>query len=224
MKIVISHGSGGVGSAETYTKNFFEERGFGVILIDYFTPHGITNLRWHDTNPDLYDVTFEEMFDVEFPQGDLVHIGFSLGGFFGLYHTEKFKHNYLFYPGVVGFTKEMTEKDYTNCHVIFGTEDTGKYKYDNFKSYMTHPPKSHYLLTNTHHAFMVSGIDRSFDMVRYNCSEPMSKEDFSQLKPNNDYMSRRYGKKSSTQTLKSNLEFRDLYLNKIYGALIGDHS
>ena len=48
MKIVISHGSGGIGSAETFARDFFESKGYDVHLIDYFTPHGIKNLWWSD--------------------------------------------------------------------------------------------------------------------------------------------------------------------------------
>ena len=116
MKIVISHGSGGIGSAETFARDFFESKGYDV-------PHGIKNLWWSDGDlQDVHDVTFNEMADVEFPEGDIVHIGFSLGGFFGLINHERFIKNYLFYPGVQGITQELLDKDYSNAVVIVGTE------------------------------------------------------------------------------------------------------
>ena len=220
MKILISHGSGGVSSAEYYTKDFFEKRGFEVVLNDYFTPNGINNLRWHENNPDDYDVTYREMFDIDFPEDDqLVHIGFSLGGFFGLYHAEKFFKNYVFYPGLIGYTESMLKKDYSNTSVIVGTEDRGAYKYENFKKRLEKPPLAHYYLTDTHHAFMVEDIDREFDMVRYDLMEPLSEEEFSALKPNHAYMSSKYGHYTSTQSLVSHPYYRWEYLFKIYEEL-----
>lgn len=216
MKIIVSHGSGGVGSAEKYTKDFFENLGVEVILIDYFTPHGISNLRWHTNNPDNYDVTYREMFNIDFPTDEkLVHIGFSLGGFLGLCHVEKFYKNFLFYPGVIGFTENMLKKDYSNTYVIVGTNDKGAYKYENFRSKLEKPPLAHYHLNQAHHAFMVDDIDREFDMVRYDLLDPMSEDEFAQLKPNHAYMSNKYGHYCSTQTLLSNPDYRHQYLNII---------
>ena len=215
MIIMISHGSGGIGSAEKFTKDYFENKGYQVVLNDYFTPHNIPYLRWHEENPDNYEVSFKEMFDVEFPKDDIIHIGFSLGAFFGLYHTEKFKKNFLFYPGVIGFTQKMLEKDYSNCSVILGMEDNGNYKYENFKSKLAKPPMAHYYLVDTHHAFMIEDIDKEFDMVRYDCLDVMSEEEFSLLKPNHAYMSSKYGCKNTKQILRTNKEFRWSYLDRI---------
>ena len=217
MKILVSHGSGGVGSAELYTKKFFEDRGIEVIINDYFTPHGIKNLRWHENNPDNYNVTFKEMFDIDVPQDEkLVHIGFSLGGFFGICHVDKFFKNYLFYPGVIGYTESMLKKDYSNTVAIVGTSDTGSYKFENFKSKLEKPPITTYYLNGAHHAFMVDNISRSFDMVRYDLLEPIDDKDFDHLMPNHAYMSSKYGYYNSTQVLESHTDYRWNYLNIIY--------
>jgi len=129
MKIMITHGSGGVGSAERFTADFFRDKGFDVIVNDYFTQYDIKMLRWHEDFPDDYEMSFVEMFEtIEIPDEPIYHIGFSLGGFFGIINHEKFVKNYLFYPGVLGFTEDMINKDYSNAWVISGMEDKGQEK------------------------------------------------------------------------------------------------
>lgn len=218
MKIVISHGSGGVGSAETFTRDFFLVKGYEVEIIDYFTPHGIKNLWWSDgENQDDHDISFKEMFDnVAFPEGDIFHIGFSLGAFLGIYHSDRFAGNYLFYPGVLGVTREMLEKDYSNTNVIIASEDNGKNKYETFKSMCSKPPSMHYYLTGAHHAFMITDIDRSFDMVRYgNLGKVMDDKEFEELRPNHSYLAGRYGYTTKPTTLKFHADYRMQYLNLI---------
>jgi len=216
MKIVISHGSGGIGSAETFARDFFESKGYDVHLIDYFTPHGIDRLRWSEREPDNYNVTFKEMFNVDFPEGDLVHIGFSLGAFLGIVNHAKFVKNYLFYPGILGITQEMLDVDYSNASVITCGNDKGKYKYEKFKSLLKKPPLAEYMLPYTHHAFMIEDINFEFNMVRYNTTDNiMSSEEFSQLKPNHKYLSERYGHTTSYTHLLFDKEMRWQYLNHI---------
>lgn len=217
MKIVISHGSGGIGTAETFARDFFESKGYEVHLIDYFTPHGIRNLAWGAGKyQDHHDCTFSEMFKVDFPEGDIIHIGFSLGAFLGIINHERFVHNYLFYPGCIAFTQSMLEKDYTNASVIVGTEDTGQNKYNAFKQLLKHPPAMHYYLAGAHHAFMITDIDRQFDMVRYGIPKGvMDQQEFDELKPNHKYLSERYGHKTLRTILKSNNDYRMQYLTMI---------
>ena len=217
MKIVISHGSGGISSAETFARDFFESKGYEVHLIDYFTPHGITNLWWSDSSQqDDHDCTFSEMFNVDFPQGDLIHIGFSLGAFLGIIHHKKFLKNYLFYPGCIAISESMLDVDYSNAVVISGTEDNGQDKYKIFKDMLKHPPLKHYELPGVHHAFMVSDINRSFHMVRYgNVGEVMSQQEFDELKPNHKYLGERYGYTTQPTILRSHNEYRLQYLNMI---------
>tara|TARA_B100000085_G_scaffold236431_1_gene225061 strand:- start:2240 stop:2923 length:684 start_codon:yes stop_codon:yes gene_type:complete len=218
MKIMISHGSGGVGSAELVTADFFRDRGFDVIVNDYFTQYGINMLRWHENSPDDYETSFVEMFEtIAIPNEPIYHIGFSLGGFFGLINHEKFVKNYLFYPGVLGFTENMLQVDYSNAWVISGTEDKGQEKYDAFKEQCIKPPLVHYYLPNTYHAFMNTDLERSFDMVRYNIvGKCMSEEEFRNVKPNHEYMSETYGHTNQQTVLRSNEEMRWQYLNLIY--------
>lgn len=218
MKIMITHGSGGVGSAERFTADFFRDKGFDVIVNDYFTQYGIEMLRWHEHFPDNYEMSFVEMFEtIEIPDEPIYHIGFSLGGFFGIINHEKFVKNYLFYPGVLGFTEDMLNKDYSNAWVISGMEDEGQEKYDAFKEQCVKPPLSHYYLPDTHHAFMNTDLERSFDMVRYNIiGKCMSEEEFRSVKPNHGYMSETYGHSNQWTILKSNEDMRWHYLNLIY--------
>jgi|TARA_B100001093_G_scaffold228914_1_gene219530 hypothetical protein len=217
MKIVISHGSGGIGSAETFARDFFESKGYEVHLIDYFTPHGIKNLWWSDGDKqDDHDITFSKMFDVEFPKGDIMHIGFSLGAFLGLIHHKRFIKNYLFYPGCIAITQSMLDVDYSTATVIVGTEDNGQNKYNIFKDMLKHPPSSHHYAPHAHHAFMLDEIDRTFKMVRYgNLGKVLSQQEFDELKPNHKYLSERYGHSSKETTLKSDNNYRLQYLTMI---------
>lgn len=221
MKIVISHGSGGVGPAEQYFKNFLEEHGYDVYINDYFTPNNIKSLRWSEVDPDDYDATFSKMFDVDLPDEDMIHIGFSLGGYFGLVNSEKFKKNILFYPAVLGYTKHMLEKDYNNTVVVLCTEDPGKIKYENFHKEAINPPPMTYTLVGAHHAFMVEGIDKEFDMVRYggNYGKLMSEEEFNQLKPNHDYLSTRYTHTNRRAILKFDEMYRHTYAQMVKGEI-----
>lgn len=227
MKILISHGSGGIGPAELRTRDFFVDAGYDVELLDFFTPHGIKNLHWgtrgRDNDP---EIRFKEMFDIDFPKGPLVHIGFSIGGFLGLCHSDKFVKNYLFYPGVQGFTQEMLERDYHNTSVILGTEDGGKYKYDNFHTKAIHAPNS-YTLVGAHHAFMVTDIDRKVEMVTYgnNYGDLMTDVEFNELSPNYKTTIETYGEKGvRTAHLKYHSEFSMTYLNLIKEQLDHDFS
>jgi dienelactone hydrolase len=212
MKILISHGSGGITAAEADTRDFLVAEGYDVQMLDYFTQHGINSVRWSPTNnPSNYDVTFEEMFDIEFPSDDIIHIGFSLGGFLGLVHNEKFVHNFLFYPAILGFTQAMLERDYTNTTVFLGSEDAGKSKYEKFQNQAVNPPSNVHLLQGAHHAFMVDGIDRQFDMVQYdgNYGDLMGHDEFCELRPNHEYLSGRYGNATRRASRKFNRELRD---------------
>ena len=213
MKIVISHGSGGVGPAEHYIKTLLENHGYDVYINDYFTPHNINSLRWSEIDPDDYDVTFNELFNVSLPDEDMIHIGFSLGGYFGLINSEKFKKNILFYPAVLGYTQQMLEKDYSNTMVILCSEDPGKIKYERFHNELLTAPPLTYTLVGAHHAFMVEGIDREFNMTSYGGSYGglMSDEDFKQLKPNHRYLSSKYTHKTRRAVLKYHKDYRHQY-------------
>ena len=67
-----------------------EEQSLDSEIEERSNESGIDTERWSEREPDNYDVTFEKMFDIEFPRGDLVHIGFSLGAFLGIVNHTKF--------------------------------------------------------------------------------------------------------------------------------------
>ena len=60
----------------------------------------------------------------------------------------------------------MLEKDYRNASVIVGTEDTGQNKYNAFKELLKHRLLN-IIIWQEPYAFMITDIDRQFDMVRY---------------------------------------------------------
>lgn len=217
MKIVISHGSGGIGTAETFTRDFFVSKGYDVHLTDYFTPHGIKNLWWSASDKqDTHNVKFSEIFDVQFPEGDIIHIGFSLGAFLGLIHHKKFIKNYLFYPGCIAITESLLTVDYSNATVIVGTEDNGQNKYNVFRDMLKRPPSSHHYAPGAHHAFMMSDIDRSFEMVRYgNFGKVLTQQEFDGLKFNHKYLSELFGHTTKPTMLKSHNDYRLQYLTMI---------
>ena len=214
MKVLISHGSGGIGPAELNMQKVLESAGYEVLLLDNFAKHNIKMLRWNaEIEPDNYDCMFDEMFNYDFSEDeDLIHIGFSLGGFFGLKHSDKFIKNYLFYPGIFGFTKEMLERNYHNTMVFMASEDGGAYKYYNFEKQAKSPPNK-YLLVGAHHGFMIEGSDREIDMVSYggNWGNLMDDSEFLELKPNHAYLSNRYGHTSRSAVIKHHPEFSHMY-------------
>jgi len=160
LPIVISHGSGGIGNCELKLKKEFEELGHEVILNDYFSPHGIDCLYW--TLEDEHDVTLQEMiYDIPFPD-ECIHIGLSLGGYLGLVHSEKFVSNHIFYPGMLGFTKEILSKDYSNTTVYSAELDNWC---DNITEFCDQAKNiSHIRLANCYHGFM--NKNNSFEVIK----------------------------------------------------------
>ena len=219
MKIVISHGSGGIGSAELICKEFLEANGLDVELNDYFSKNNIKMVYWSDKeHQNKEDVTFKQLCDLDVNE-ETIHIGFSLGGFVGLVNNKKFVKNFLFYPGLIGYTQEMLECDYSNTTVYFGSEDPGKEKFYNFMSMCDKPPSLNIMVSGAHHAFMTKNMDRTIDMVRYNnLSRILSNEEFSELKINHEFMSKKYGYHTKKRILTSH----DIHRNHLLNLLLAD--
>lgn len=205
--ILISHGSGGIGNAEKSTAEYFLKKGFKVGLLDYFTKWQIrnNNLNWYCKRfKDDYSVTFEEMFSINFPQDKIIHIGFSLGGFLGIVNSTKFIKNYCFYPGILGFTKKLTEQDFTNTTVYIAEFDNWCDNFKNFESYCKFPPTTVFL-KNSYHGYMIPNKDRELPVSKYYFPKNiMSYEEYKSLKPNHDYLASVYGFENEKIRLLSN--------------------
>ena len=112
--VLISHGSGGIGAAEYNCARYFLQHGYRVGLLDYFSKWNIPKLFWNyqPNRQDDYYVTFDTILTkVELPDEKIVHIGFSLGGYFGILNNQKFYKNFCFYPGILGL---HDDKNYDN--------------------------------------------------------------------------------------------------------------
>lgn len=204
--ILISHGSGGVTSAETSLSKFFLKNGFTVGIVDYFSKWGIKKVNWGYFDPiiDSHSVTFKDMFEsinLNFSK-QVVHIGLSLGGTLGLYHSNKFFKNYCFYPGIIGFTNSMVNRDYSNTTVFLAEHDNWCDNYKYFESNCILPPKK-LNIPNVYHGFMSPRKNKTIDVARYNMGvEIISEKDFFDLLPNFCYLSEKYSYDKAVVKLK----------------------
>lgn len=216
--ILISHGSGGLGSAEYNAAEYFLSKGYRVGFLDYFSKYNISNLWWsgHATDRDCHTVSFNDMLtNITFPNDKIVHIGFSLGGFFGIINADKFYKNYCFYPGIIAFTDKMLNADYKNTTVFQAEFDNWCY-YDPFGSYCKFPPTS-IIIKNTFHGFMIPDKDYSVEIAIYNFPKKViSDEEFKSIMPNHDVLGKKYGYTNRTIRLKYDKESCIMCLAQIY--------
>lgn len=217
--IVVSHGSGGIGKSELNICDFFLQRGHRVTMIDYFSPHGIGKLFWDYGlyNQDEHDISFKQMFDdVSIADhGKLVHIGCSLGGFFGIYHSNRFVRNYCFYPGVIGFTQEMVERDLSNTTVFLAGRDQWCDNYHVFHDRCISPP--HLISVDCYHGFMIPGKDITIPVAKYRFpGHPISDEEFGDMSPHHQRLSERFGFDAAEVTLQYDQEQSTMLLHHIW--------
>tara|TARA_B100000035_G_scaffold129276_1_gene109910 strand:- start:1172 stop:1921 length:750 start_codon:yes stop_codon:yes gene_type:complete len=221
--IVISHGSSGVGSAEQNIAYQFLTKGYNVAILDYFTKYDIESLGWIDFGPymDKHSSTFEQMFDIELPEyKNYIHIGCSLGGYYGLYNAQKFIKNYCFYPGIIAVTQELIDKDYSNTKVFIPSGDTWCDNYKDFELMLKNPPEV-INVPNAFHGYMLEDKDREILITKYNTTDRiLSNEQFSQLRPNHYAFALLYPERvNETIRLKSNKKHATMSLNNIFKEL-----
>lgn len=192
--ILVSHGSGGVGLAELNTARYFLSNGYTVGILDYFLKWKISNLWWNyeEKFKDNYEITFKEiLLDHNFVfDRKIVHIGFSLGGFLGILNSKHFYKNFCFYPGIIGFTENVINQDYTNTIIFNAVLDKWCSSKD-FVSLCSYPPTV--INLNNYHGFMIPNKNRLITIAKYNLpTTTISEEEFSQLKPNHTWLSSKY--------------------------------
>lgn len=217
--MLLSHGSSGPGESENRIAKFFLSHGYSVGIIDYFTAHGIKSLGWIDHGPcmDQYTATFKDIFDIDFPVHDkIVHIGFSLGGYVGLLHSERFIKNYCFYPGIIALTGQLLEKDYSNTTAIIPSGDTWCDNFFSFYNQCKSPPTVD-IAQDSYHGFMLPNKDREILITKYNTTgSVLSIEEFESLQFNCETLKTVFPD-SVNQIIKlqSHPEYSIMYLNKI---------
>jgi len=218
LLILISHGSGGPGEAETAMSNFFLSHGYTVGIVDYFTKHNVKKLFWSDrpAYKDAYEATFNEMFDIAIPNyKKVVHIGFSLGGTLGLVNSTKFTKNYCFYPGTVGMTQELLDQDYSNTTVIIAQNDIWCSDYREFASQCKRPPRK-WVAKDCYHGFMIPGKEKTIPIVKYVTTENvLSWGQFNTLGPNHEVLKSYFDYTWLTIKLLYNEKECIMYMNKI---------
>lgn len=195
IMIIISHGSGGIGLAEYNTANYFLSKGYTIGILDYFSKWSISTLRWNyeEKFRDNFNVTFKKMllahnflFDKK-----VVHIGFSLGGFLGILNSKYFFKNFCFYPGIVGFTENIINQDYTNTTIFNAVLDRWCSSKE-FISLCSSPPSV--INVNAYHGFMIPGKDKLIPIAKYNLpNAPITEKEFSKIKPNHEWLDKKYG-------------------------------
>lgn len=219
MLILISHGSGGIGGNELRLAETFLSKGYNIGLLDYFSKFGIDSLGWIDHGPyiDLHECTFSDMFDFTMPQYDkIVHIGSSLGGYLGLYHSNHFVKNYCFYPGIIALTPKLLSNDYTNTTVFLAKNDNWCDNYIDFENHCLVPPIST-IVPNTHHGFMIPNKNREILITKYNTtSKILSNDEFNTLKPNTHSFAKHFSEKNNqTIILQSNEKYSIMCIDQI---------
>ena len=204
--ILVSHGSGGIGNAEWNTANFFLQKGYKVGLLDYFSKWNINKLLWtYRPVQDEYDITFNQILtDIKFPENNIIHIGFSLGGYLGILNNDVFTKNYCFYPGILGY---IPEKDYNNKTVIFAEKDNWCPSSNLFKNSI--------IAKDCYHGFMIPGKNRSIPVAKYNFPKVIQYEEFKKLKANHRYLSNAYGHIEEKIRLQYDENHCIIYLNMI---------
>ena len=213
IMILISHGSGGVGNAEYFCAETFLKKGYKVSIQDYFSKHKIKNLWWNYEEEfiDNHNITFAEMLDCPVT-GKIIHIGFSLGGFLGILNAERFYKNYCFYPGIIGITNKMTNKDYSNTTVFTALKDEWC-DYDHFENAIGVAPNR--IQIDAYHGFMIPGKDKEITIAKYHFPKHViSDEEFNNLKPNHQQLSK-YGFDEKTIRLQFNKEYANECYNYI---------
>lgn len=200
--ILISHGSGGLGNTEYNVADFFLTRGYTVILHDYFLKANIKELYWDEgdiTEIYLKSLIHDLKFDFDY---DIVHIGFSLGGYLGLVHANQFYKNFCFYPGILGFTKQQLEQDYTNTTVFIPTKDNWCTNYYDFANLCRIKPNE-IIIDKKYHGFMSVGKNKKFSVLKYDIDNVLlSKSDLENFQISYPWLSLRYDYKKLKIRLK----------------------
>jgi len=194
LLILISHGSSGLGTTEFNIAEFFLKRGFKVGLLDYFSKFNIDKLWWSDLEPyvDKIENSFYEILtNINFPNYEIVHLGFSLGGFLGILNSHMFIKNYCFYPGIIAFTNEIINKDYNNTTVFIPKFDNWC-DYSYFEKHCKIPPQK-IIIEKAYHSFMSKNKDIEIYVNKYITPiTPISENEFMMLKPKHYWLNEKY--------------------------------
>ncbi len=120
--IAISHGSNGISQSEINIADFFLSQGVEVELFDHFSSLKIEKLNWG------YSEEYKDQFSVSLwdflqsiPEGASqaqVHLGLSIGGYFGLSSPHSFERIFAVYPGVLPLHRDSFFKNLSRVHIF----------------------------------------------------------------------------------------------------------
>jgi hypothetical protein len=145
----------------------------------------------------------------------MIHIGFSLGGFFGILNSSSFALNFCFYPGIICFTESLVKKDYRNTTVFIAGKDNWCNRYYDFSNLCSLPPNK-VILENQYHGFMIPNKDKHITIAKYNFPKSIvSEEFFKEIRPHHEDLSNRFGYTSEHTWLKFDKDSKDFCLNYI---------
>jgi|TARA_R110000868_G_scaffold234322_1_gene488015 hypothetical protein len=213
--ILISHGSGGLGDSEKNIAQFFLDKGFRVGLLDYFSLYGLETIYWD--NGDKSNITLKDLIcNHSFPEEyKIIHIGFSLGGYLGLVHANKFFKNYCFYPGIIAFTNDHVNQDFSNTTVFLPSKDTWCDNYEEFSKLTAIKPTEIHL-KGLYHGFMSVNKNKKFNVYKYNIPNLlMSSTLYNNILINFKYLSTKFKFNKVKIRLQSNEDSRIICLNHI---------
>lgn len=217
--VYISHGSAGPGLTEELVAKTLLDKGINVTIFDYFKKHGIKKLFWwdHPALYDNYDVSLLDITDVDFPYGkNKFHIGFSLGGYLGLTHSNHFQQNFCFYPGCLPLPKEMQFFDYSNTKIYIGLNDN--WCLDSLNLFLENvkvAPEVVYL-NNCYHSFMSINKNLEIEVIKFSITELFVDNDtLDSIKFRTDKLKSMYKWKRIPVTLKFNKDVYNQCLNQV---------
>lgn len=217
--VYISHGSGGLGEGEWDIASFFLKNNYQVALLDYFSCYNIHKLFWdyRDHNQDHHTTPFKTLFDnAIIPDFDkIIHIGCSLGGFFGIHRAKDFTKNYCFYPGMLAFTKFHIENDYRNTTVIVGKKDNWCDNYQTFHNSCLFPPKL--IEVDAYHGFMNTRKNVKIPVAKYHLAKNVCTDnEFAEMIPNHKWLSTKFTFEKSQILLRGSKKEHKILLNLIH--------
>jgi hypothetical protein len=225
--VYISHGSAGPGLTEELVAQTLLDKGINVTIFNYFKKHGIDKLFWWD-HPSFIDqheeVSLLDLANVDFHYGNIkFHIGFSLGGYLGLVHSNQFTQNFCFYPGCLPLPKKMKLFDYSNTKIYIGSNDN--WCLDSLNQFLANiksAPEIIYL-DDCYHSFM--SIDKMLEteVLKFTTNEQFVDNDtLHSIKFHTEKLKNLYKWERISVTLKYNKDAYDKCLEQIVQSILSN--
>ncbi len=167
--IAISHGSNGISQSEINIADFFLSQGAEVELFDHFSSLKIEKLNWgySDEYKDHFNVSLWDFLQ-SIPEGASqaqIHLGLSIGGYFGLSSPLSFERVFAVYPGVLPLHKDSFFKNQNRVHIFQAELDSWSKLPADLKKELKDSQTS--IIKRTHHSFMAHEKDKIARVISF---------------------------------------------------------